>query len=135
MGTVPLKKDVCKGITMDDMTIERWQDPEDPGKLGLRLTGRMTIEQAAGLKQALTAALESASELRVDLSGVTEIDLTGLQLLGASHRSSLISGKHFGIEDGGNRSYLDSVDSFGFRRHAGCSLDTRGTCIWLGGTC
>lgn len=120
---------------MDDMTIERWQDPEEPGKQGLRLTGRLTIEQAAGLKEALTLALDAARELQVDLSGITEIDLTGLQLLGASHRSSLTSGKHFTIEDGGNRSYLDTVDSSGFRRHVGCDLDTCGTCIWVGGTC
>jgi ABC-type transporter Mla MlaB component len=120
---------------MDEITIECWQDPETPGKQGLKLTGSLTIGQAAQLKQALVAALEGASELLVDLSGVTEIDLTGLQLLGASHRSSLLSGKLFSVEAGGNRSYLDAVAGAGFRRQAGCSRDTNGTCIWVGGEC
>ena len=118
---------------MDEITIERWQDPEAPGKQGLKLAGSMTIGQAAGLREALVAALESASELRVDLTGVTEFDLTGLQLLGASHRSSLARGKQFSISACGNRAYYAAVASAGFRRSAGCSRDTAGSCIWVGG--
>ena len=118
---------------MDEMTIERWQDPAVPGKRGLRLAGSMTIGQAAGLKEALVAALGEASELRVDLSGVSEIDLTGLQLLDASHQSALASGKLFSVEAGGNRNFLDTVESAGFRRHAGCARDVNGSCIWVGG--
>ena len=120
---------------MDDMTIEHWQDPEAPGKQGLRLAGSLTIGQAAALKGALVTALNDASELRVDLSGITEIDLTGLQLLEASHRSALSRGKQFSVEPRGNRSYLDTVDSAGFRRHTGCERDVNATCIWIGGEC
>ena len=120
---------------MDDMTIERWQDPETPGKLGLKLAGSLTIGQAAEMKELLVSALGAASELRLDLTGITEVDLTGLQLLGASHRSSLAQGKLFSIEVGGNRSYLDAVAGAGFRRQTGCSRDSGGTCIWVGGGC
>ena len=120
---------------MDDLTIGRWQDPEAPGQQGLKLAGSMTIGQAAGLKEALCAALESASELRVDLAGVSQIDLTGLQLLDASHRSALASGKLFRVEAGGNRAYLDTVANAGFQRQAGCARDSKGTCIWVGGGC
>jgi ABC-type transporter Mla MlaB component len=120
---------------MDDMTIEHWQDPEAPGKQGLTLAGSLTIGQAAAFKEALVTALNEASELRVDLSGISEIDLTGLQLLGASHRSALNRGKLFSVEAGGNRMYLDTVASAGFRRHVGCSKDVNGTCIWVGGEC
>ena len=120
---------------MDEMTVERWQDPELPGKQGLKLAGSVTIGQAAGLKELLVAALGEASELRLDLAGVTEIDLTGLQLLGAAHRSALASGKLFAIDAGGNRSYLDTVASSGFQRHAGCERDKNATCIWVEGVC
>jgi ABC-type transporter Mla MlaB component len=124
-----------EGNTMDDMTIEHWQDPETPGKQGLKLVGSLTIGQAAGFKEALVAALSEASELQVDISGITEIDLTGLQLLGASHRSALDRGKLFRVETGGNQSYLDTVVNAGFRRHVGCAKDVNGTCIWVGGEC
>ena len=124
-----------EGIAMDEMTIESWQDPEAPGRQCLKLSGSLTIGEAAGVRDALVAALEGANELRVDVSGISEIDLTGLQLLGASHRSSLARGKLFSVEDGGNRNYLDTVASAGFRRHTGCSRDINGTCIWVGGEC
>jgi len=120
---------------MDEMTIERWQDPETAGKQGLKLVGSMTIGQAAELKEVLLDALGAASELLVDLSGVTEIDLTGLQLLDASHRSAMANGKRFSINDGGNQSFLDTVASAGFRRRVGCEKDSTGTCIWVGGEC
>jgi anti-sigma B factor antagonist len=47
----------------------------------LRIEGEMSIYRATELKEALLAPLASASALEVDLSGVTEIDTAGLQLL------------------------------------------------------
>ena len=118
---------------MDDMTIEKWQDPGDPGRKGLKLSGSVTIGEAAAFKEALLAELETANELRVDLSAITEIDLTGLQLLDACHGSALARGKRFGIDAGGNRAFLDTVASAGFGRHTGCARDGDCSCIWVGG--
>lgn len=120
---------------MDEMTMERWQDPEAPGKQGLKLSGSLTIGEASRFKEALLDALGAAFELQVDLSGVTEIDLTGLQLLGATHQSALACGKQFSVDAGGNRAYLDAVVNAGFQRHVGCSRDKNCTCIWVGGKC
>jgi ABC-type transporter Mla MlaB component len=120
---------------MEDMTIEQWQDPETPGRQGLKLTGSMTIGQAAQIKELLVAALGTASELSLDLTGVTEIDLTGLQLLEASHRSALSCGKLLSVNARGNQAYCDSVAAAGFLRTTGCAQDTNGTCIWVGGEC
>lgn len=47
----------------------------------LRIQGELTIYRAEELKQTLLAALVGASTLEVDLSGVTEIDTAGVQLL------------------------------------------------------
>lgn len=45
------------------------------------IEGEMNIYRAAELKDALLKGLESAGSLEVDLSGVEEIDTSGLQLL------------------------------------------------------
>lgn len=47
----------------------------------LRIEGEMSIYRAAELKQALLAPLASGAALDVDLSGVTELDTAGLQVL------------------------------------------------------
>lgn len=122
---------------MDDLTLESWQEPGPgaPKKQGLTLTGSITIGQAAGLKTALLDALGAASGLRVDLSGITEIDLTGLQLLCAAHRSARLAGKQFSVNDGGNSIYSDAVIGAGFSRNAGCARDKSCSCIWVGGEC
>jgi anti-anti-sigma factor len=48
----------------------------------LQITGEMTIYRAAELKEYLLQALpRSAGHLDIDLSGVTEMDVAGLQVL------------------------------------------------------
>jgi len=118
---------------MDEMTIKRGQDPAAAGKLELKLSGSVTIAQAGELRDALKDALKDCSELRVDLTDITEIDLTGLQLLDSAHGSASSAGKHFGVECGNNQAFLETVAAAGFQRHVGCKKDTNGTCIWVGG--
>jgi len=120
---------------MDDMTMERWQDPGAPSKQGLKVCGSLTVAQAAEFKKALLETLGTATELQVDLSGITEIDLTGLQLLCAAHQSAQASGMVFSVNDGGNRAYLDTIVGSGFRRSAGCARGNAGRCVWVGGEC
>ena len=45
------------------------------------LAGELTIYSAAEVKSALAEAMARASELEVDLSGITEFDSAGLQLM------------------------------------------------------
>jgi len=45
------------------------------------LAGELTIYTVAEIKAALGEAMEADNEIEVDLSGVTEIDTAGLQLM------------------------------------------------------
>lgn len=54
----------------------------------LRIEGEMTIYRAEELKRALIAPLLNAERLEVDLSGVTEVDSVGLQLLLLAKRTA-----------------------------------------------
>ena len=53
----------------------------DSGKYALRLDGELTIYRAAELKLLLIDALQNTNELEIDLSGVTELDTAGTQIL------------------------------------------------------
>jgi anti-sigma B factor antagonist len=54
----------------------------------LRIEGEMTIYRAEELKRALIGPLLNAEQLEVDLSGVTEVDSVGLQLLLLAKRTA-----------------------------------------------
>jgi anti-anti-sigma factor len=56
------------------------------------VTGELTIQTAAEHKTALLAALSSGGRLDVDLSGVTELDTAGLQVLLLLRREALEAG-------------------------------------------
>lgn len=45
------------------------------------LSGELTIYSVTPIKSALAEAMAKASEIEVDLAGVTEIDTAGLQLM------------------------------------------------------
>lgn len=47
----------------------------------LALTGELTIYEAATLKQQMLDSLNASQGLEVDLSGVTELDTSGVQLM------------------------------------------------------
>ena len=53
----------------------------------VKVSGEMTIYTAAELKQALTPLLYRQQTLELDLSGVSEMDSAGLQLLLAAKKT------------------------------------------------
>jgi anti-anti-sigma factor len=65
----------------------------------IRIRGDMTIYNAALVKDALFAALQGVTDVRIDLSGVSEVDTTGLQVLLMAHRVCASGGVPFAIAD------------------------------------
>ena len=63
----------------------------------VKATGPFTIYEAAALREAMLAAFESPEGLTLDLSGVTECDTAGVQLICAARISSRKTGKPFQV--------------------------------------
>lgn len=61
--------------------------------LRLNPEGEMTIYHAADLKPALLAALSQSDEIELDLSSVSELDTSGVQLLMLLKREAVAAGK------------------------------------------
>ncbi|MFT3736790.1 MAG: STAS domain-containing protein [Rhodocyclaceae bacterium] len=59
----------------------------------LKLEGEITIYRAEEIRQALIAALETQRSIALDLSAVTELDTTGVQLLLAARRTAQTRGQ------------------------------------------
>ncbi|HJV64533.1 MAG TPA: STAS domain-containing protein [Geomonas sp.] len=116
---------------MDEMKIEQRHSPAGPDTVELKVSGCLTVAEAAGFRDGLLAALEQGADIAVDLTAVTEVDLAGLQLLCAAHGSAQAAGKRFWIEDGDNEVLKKMTAEAGFQRHAGCGRDKTSSCIWV----
>jgi anti-anti-sigma factor len=68
-------------------------------KLGglIRIRGDMTIYDATPVKDGLFAALQGESEVCIDLSGVSEVDTTGVQILLMAQRACASRGVPFAV--------------------------------------
>lgn len=118
---------------MDELKVSVSKGEGTPTALVVSVGGAVTVQSVGELKESLLQALAGAEQLCLDLSGVTEIDLAGLQLLCAAHRSSLQHNKRFCISTGENDIIGTAGMEAGFQRHVGCSLDKDKTCLWVGG--
>lgn len=54
----------------------------------MRLRGEVIIDHAAQLQERLGEALASGEAVLVDLAGITQVDVTGLQLLTAAEQAA-----------------------------------------------
>ncbi|MEW5772589.1 MAG: STAS domain-containing protein [Thermodesulfobacteriota bacterium] len=80
----------------------------------LALSGDFTVAEAAGLKESLAQALEACQELAVDLSRVSRVDLTFLQLLRSAHVTLVQRGKALGCQGGTPPVVAEAADRAGF---------------------
>jgi len=64
----------------------------------IRLDGAVVIENSAELKATLLAALEAKEDVHISAEGVSELDLTGIQLLWAAARAAHDLGVGFGFD-------------------------------------
>lgn len=58
-----------------------------------RVAGEMTIYHAAEMKKKLLHSLVRSAEMEIDLSGVSEMDIAGFQLLLLAKREAALAGK------------------------------------------
>jgi anti-anti-sigma regulatory factor len=104
----------------------------DSGAIGkLTLNGRQTVQNGDLLRKAILSALEQTRSVVLDLGKSDEADLSFLQVLCSAHRTAIRLNKNLAIERA-SEAVLRAVDSAGYARHTGCSLDVRKSCLWAG---
>lgn len=103
---------------------------KDPSTDAIRIEGSLTVDDASDFRDFLLEALKASNDIVLDFERVTGADLTALELLCAAHKASVQKGGKFsviGVPD----SMKAVIDSAGYPRHMGCSVDKGKTCLWL----
>ncbi len=117
---------------MDEFFVSQTIPEEQPTARTVTVGGAMTIRHGLEIKEALKDAMAAGESLVIDLQGVTEIDLIGMQVICATHRSFMAQGRQLSVVRAGNQAIDTVVRTGGFARHTGCVQDTCHTCVWIG---
>lgn len=95
----------------------------------LALSGGLTIQRAQELKTVLVNASEQAQHLSLNLEQVSEVDLSGLQLLCALHRQLQGTGKQLTITGRIPEPFKAAVEISGYKL---CSGEGDASGLWTG---
>jgi len=117
---------------MSDFTVHT-EMKEDDALATMKISGAITLSSVGEFLVQLSTTFDQIDNVVVDISDVTEIDVAGLQLLCSSHRSSLFGNKGFRIIGQDRPAIWETALTSGQVRTSGCEIDTKCTCIWVGG--
>jgi anti-anti-sigma regulatory factor len=96
----------------------------------LTISGELTIQNASALQGIFIRSLESSSNLTVNLEGVTDLDLSFLQMLCSLHRTSTDLKKNLALTGRYPEIFRDAVKSAGYSRRSGCGSNNNKNCLW-----
>ncbi|MCM0083185.1 STAS domain-containing protein [Geomonas sp. Red32] len=93
---------------------------DQPDKREVSISGKATVIGVANLKKVLLEELEGADVVTIDVSGVTEADLTFFQLLCAAHRFAADREKKLGIAPSSLARHRQLALEVGYQAGPGC---------------
>jgi len=110
------------------MTRER----EEAGvqKRTVELGGRLGLETAQELKDLLLKVLGETDHMAIALGSESEVDVTFLQIVCATHAAALGSGKHLSFENRCGRPFVTLLEQSGYALHGRCPHEAKGECLW-----
>ena len=97
----------------------------------LTLAGRLTIEHAKELHEALKKALEGAQRLEISLEGAEAVDLSCLQLLCSANRTARASKKNISLKGRAPECFKRAAVEAGFFRQEQHGPEKDDDCFWL----
>ena len=99
----------------------------------LSLNGELTLPHAAQFKIELMQALDSARRIIIDAQGLSDIDLSGMQLLCSAHQYALAGGKEFSLAPGQSAVIKRQSAKAGLTIGHLCDRQNNQECFWNGG--
>ncbi|MEE8552689.1 MAG: STAS domain-containing protein [Desulfobacterales bacterium] len=103
---------------------------ESDGTGVLSLSDNLTIERAKALKSVLTASLDKADVLILDLSEVTDLDLACLQLFCSANRTFESLDKQLTLKNNGADIYKKALNDAGYSLDQCLAENCCEKCLW-----
>jgi anti-anti-sigma regulatory factor len=97
----------------------------------MKFDGGLTVVHAAEIRKALLKALKAADGVVIDAGNVTNVDISGLQLLCSAHRMAAESGKRISYTGKLPGAFQKAAEEAGYERPAGCRFACEKNCFWM----
>lgn len=114
---------------MDDFQTITELTANDPTDVTLKIYGALTMINVAKLQTELIGVLDYAKTIKLDISGIKELDAAGMQLLCSAHISSIDINTEFNLI-GDNDQFWKMATASGHTRKSGCTHNSHNSCIW-----
>jgi ABC-type transporter Mla MlaB component len=105
----------------------------DGTTLTVTAAGKLAIDTATELHQLLLDQISIVRKIQLDLSGIHEIDLAGMQLICSACRTSLDDKKSFNFSGCMPATVKTAITAIGLQRQSACKHNADLPCIWCGG--
>lgn len=116
---------------MSDLTLTH-STSSDGSTLKISAAGRLAIDTASELHSLLLEETTSTNIL-LDVSGIEEIDLAGMQLICSACRTALRVQKRFNFSGCMPPEVKKTIEGVGLQRQSTCKHKADLPCIWCGG--
>lgn len=100
----------------------------------LTLDGKLTIQNVNELKTVLVKSFDSTGKLKLNLKGITEVDLFCFQLLCSANMTAVRLKKPLEITGIKTKLFKMVIEDIGYSRHTGCNFDCNESCLWVDGS-
>lgn len=117
---------------MSDLTISHSLS-SDGTLLEITVEGRLAIDTTPELLALLRTQLPAAEKTRLDVSALTEVDLSGMQLICSACRTAKMKRHSFSFSGNLAPCVQEAIGAVGLQRYITCKHNTDHPCIWCGG--
>lgn len=115
------------------MTSFEIQDGESGVSGIFTMKGELTVGHMEKVREALLSAMKKVEHLKLDLSAVTDVDISGLQIICSAHRTSLKQNKLLSFHSAVPGGFRSAAQEGGFARHKACRHEREECCMWITG--
>ena len=117
---------------MDNLTLSH-NFSADGSTLDINICGRLAIDTVADLLAIFKEQIPAAAKVRLNAAEVTEVDLTGLQLICSACRAASQSEKKFDFSGPVSAAMHAAIADVGLKRYTVCKHNADMPCIWCQG--
>ena len=97
------------------------------------LEGRLAIDTTPELLALLRSQISAVSRTKLNVAALTDVDLSGMQLICSACRTAQENGNSFNFSGGLAPCVQEAIIAVGLQRHTTCKHNTNNPCLWCGG--